>query len=86
MTQLLNLGYDDASRTDLPLITTYAKGSSVTASSPAAAVGTRIGRDLPSFGATRCATMTPLPPYPASSQVLATFAEVAGAIERGPPG
>ncbi|WP_416985819.1 S8 family peptidase [Streptomyces sp. T028] len=47
VTELVKLGYDDASRADLPLIVTYAKGRSVAASS-LSATGAKVERDLPS--------------------------------------
>ncbi|AVH57406.1 MULTISPECIES: S8 family peptidase [Streptomyces] len=47
VTRLVSQGYDDASRSDLPLIVTYAEGGSVAASSLAAS-GARVTRDLPS--------------------------------------
>ncbi|MFF9034405.1 S8 family peptidase [Streptomyces sp. NPDC014892] len=47
VTQLVGLGHDDASRGDLPLIVTYAKGRTVAPSSFSSA-GARVERDLPS--------------------------------------
>ncbi|WP_369030161.1 S8 family peptidase [Streptomyces adonidis] len=47
VTQLVKWGYDDASRADLPLIVTYAKGRAL-APSALSAAGARVSRDLPS--------------------------------------
>ncbi|WP_406261009.1 S8 family serine peptidase [Actinacidiphila glaucinigra] len=47
VTRLVDLGYDDASRPDLPLIVTYPEGGSVAARSLWAS-GARVARDLPS--------------------------------------
>ncbi|MGW2349168.1 S8 family serine peptidase [Actinacidiphila glaucinigra] len=47
VTRLVDLGYDDASRPDLPLIVTYPEGGSVAARSLSAS-GARVARDLPS--------------------------------------
>ncbi|WP_055534282.1 S8 family peptidase [Streptomyces graminilatus] len=47
VTQLVEWGYDDTSRPDLPLIVTYAKGRALTRSSLSAA-GARVSRNLPS--------------------------------------
>ncbi|MFE7125167.1 S8 family peptidase [Streptomyces sp. NPDC057617] len=47
VTQLVEWGYDDAARPDLPLIVTYAKGRTL-APSALSAAGARVGRDLPS--------------------------------------
>ncbi|MDX3752054.1 S8 family serine peptidase [Streptomyces sp. AK08-02] len=47
VTQLVKWGYDDASRPDLPLIVTYAKGRAL-APSALSAAGARVSRDLPS--------------------------------------
>ncbi|MFF7212965.1 S8 family serine peptidase [Streptomyces sp. NPDC008238] len=47
VTRLVGFGYDDASRPDMPLIVSYAKGRSVAARSLSAA-GARVTRDLPS--------------------------------------
>ncbi|MFD3452290.1 S8 family peptidase [Streptomyces sp. NPDC058691] len=47
VTRLVSEGYDDASRPDLPLIVTYAKGRSVAARALSES-GARVSRDLPS--------------------------------------
>ncbi|WP_371661093.1 S8 family serine peptidase [Streptomyces sp. NBC_00280] len=47
VTQLVEWGYDDAARPDLPLIVTYAKGRTL-APSALSAAGARVSRDLPS--------------------------------------
>jgi subtilisin family serine protease len=47
VTRLVSQGYDDASRSDLPLIVTYAAGRSVPARTLSDS-GARVGRDLPS--------------------------------------
>ncbi|MEH0420355.1 S8 family peptidase [Streptomyces sp. B21-083] len=47
VTQLVEWGYDDAARPDLPLIVTYAKGRALAPSSLSAA-GARVSRNLPS--------------------------------------
>ncbi|WP_105971687.1 S8 family peptidase [Streptomyces geranii] len=47
VTQLVKWGYDDATRPDLPLIVTYAKGQAL-APSAFSAAGARVSRDLPS--------------------------------------
>ncbi|SNT60394.1 S8 family peptidase [Actinacidiphila glaucinigra] len=47
VTRLVDLGYDDASRPDLPLIVTYPEGGSFAARSLSAS-GARVTRDLPS--------------------------------------
>lgn len=47
VTRLVTLGYDDASRSDLPLIVTYPKGRSVAARSLSDS-GARVSRGLPS--------------------------------------
>jgi subtilisin family serine protease len=48
VTQLVSLHYDDARRSDLPLIVTYAKGKSLAASTFSAS-GTQVRRNLPSI-------------------------------------
>ncbi|MFJ4845543.1 S8 family peptidase [Streptomyces sp. NPDC088733] len=47
VTRLVGLGYDDASRSDLPLIVTYPKGRSLAARSLSGS-GATVSRDLPS--------------------------------------
>ncbi|NEC84774.1 S8 family serine peptidase [Streptomyces sp. SID12501] len=47
VTQLVEWGYDDAARPDLPLIVTYAEGRTL-APSALSAAGARVSRDLPS--------------------------------------